>query len=97
MLDLAVRLEYYRQTLRRRLLGIFSIFSIPRTSGNSYHLVIIFLAILLAIPVVTLDLATAPSGLTALGGETDIFFAIICLGLTLIFMVVFAPLGMIIL
>jgi len=90
MIEFAIRLELYRQCLRRRMLNV------SRVPSNAYHIVIIFVALILAYPVVFLDIGTAPSGLPALGAETDIFFAIILTGVTLIMTVVLAPLGFLI-
>lgn len=91
MIGLVVRLEYYRQSLRRRLL---SIFSISGASGNEYHIILIFLVAVLAIPVVGSDIATGPvGGLGFLGAETGIFLTILFLAVTFMMTVVFFPLG----
>jgi hypothetical protein len=85
--------EYEQQSLRRRLL---SISGISPMSGNGYHIVIIFLALLLAFPIVTTHLTTAP-GLALLSAETDFFFLVVSLGIFFILTVFLAPLGIIIL
>jgi len=88
MINLAVRFEYYRQSLKRRL------FSISMTSCNKYHIILVFLVAVLAIPVVGSDVAFSPvGGLSFLGAETGIFIVILFLGLFFVMTVVFAPLG----
>jgi hypothetical protein len=88
MIGLAVRFEYYRQSWRKRLL------SISETSGNKYHLVLLFLVAALTIPVVGFDVATSPvGGLSFLGVEAGFFLMLLFLGIFFIMTVVFAPLG----
>jgi hypothetical protein len=91
MIGLLGRLEHYRQSLRTWLL------SVSWTSGNEYHMVLVFLVALFAIPVVTLDVATAPTGIPALFAEASFFFMLFWIAILLIMSVVFAPVGMLLL
>lgn len=87
MINLVFRLEYYRQSLRRLL-------SISGTSGNQYHVVLLFLVAALTVPVVGFDVAFAPiGGIGTLGAETGFFFMLVFLGIAFIMTVVLAPLG----
>ena len=85
--------KYEQQSLRRRLL---SISGISPMSGNGHHIVIIFLALLLAFPIVTTHLTTAV-GFALLSAETDFFFLVVSLGIFFILTVFLAPLGIIVL
>ena len=69
----------------------------PGVPSSGYHLVIIFLALLLAAPIVSTDLLGSSAGLALLGAETDFFFMVICLGIFFILTVILAPLGIIVL
>jgi membrane protein YqaA with SNARE-associated domain len=88
-----VRLEFERQPLRKRLL---SISGTPGVSNSGYNIVIIFLALLLAFPIVTTHLTTT-AGLALLSAETDFFFMVISVGIFFILTVLMAPLGILIL
>jgi hypothetical protein len=91
MIGFLVRLEFYRQSLRKLL-------TISGTSGNEYHVVLLFLVAALTIPIVGFDVATSPvGGLSLLGAETGIFLMLLFLGLFFIMTVVFAPLGVLVL
>jgi hypothetical protein len=87
MIGLLGRLEHYRQSLRRWLV------SVSWTSGNEYHAVLIFLVLLLAVPVIGIDLASGPAGVAFLGSEAGLFFCLFFLALYFILTVFLMPLG----
>lgn len=88
MIGLAVRLDLYRQSWRKRLL------SISETSGNKYHVVLLFLVGALTVPIVGFDVATAPvGGIGTLGAETGFFLMLLFLAIAFMMTVVLAPLG----
>jgi len=90
MIQFIVRLEYYRQSLRGRLLNT------SISSSDKYHCMA-FLVALMSWPVVPLSLAIEPGGVWLLSAETAFFFMMVTIGIFLCVTAIFSPIGLLIL